>query len=42
MSPSVLLHVVVSGLATGSIYALVALSLVIIYNASSPSPRAQP
>ena len=34
MSPSVLLHVVVSGLATGSIYALVALSLVIIYNAT--------
>jgi len=30
----VLLHVVVSGLATGSIYALVALSLVIIYNAT--------
>ena len=29
-----LLHVVVSGLATGSIYALVALSLVIIYNAT--------
>src|SRR6266542_81893 len=31
---AVLLHVVVSGLATGSIYALVALSLVIIYNAT--------
>src|SRR5438093_1003334 len=27
-------HVVVSGLATGSIYALVALSLVIVYNAT--------
>ncbi len=34
MRASVLLHVVVSGLATGSIYALVALSLVIIYNAT--------
>src|SRR5207245_11563603 len=34
VSPSVLLHVVVSGLATGCIYALVALSLVIVYNAT--------
>jgi branched-chain amino acid transport system permease protein len=31
---STLVHVVVSGLATGSIYALMALSLVIIYNAT--------
>ncbi len=34
MSVATLAHVVVSGLATGSIYALVALSLVIIYNAT--------
>ena len=34
MTTAVLVHVVVSGLATGSIYALVAISLVIIYNAT--------
>jgi branched-chain amino acid transport system permease protein len=34
VSAATLAHVVVSGLATGSIYALVALSLVIIYNAT--------
>ena len=34
MSTATLVHVVVSGLATGSIYALMALALVIIYNAT--------
>jgi branched-chain amino acid transport system permease protein len=34
MSVAALIHVVVSGLATGSIYALMALALVIIYNAT--------
>jgi branched-chain amino acid transport system permease protein len=34
MSAAALVHVVVSGLATGSIYALMALALVIIYNAT--------
>src|SRR5204862_340423 len=34
MTAAAVAHVVVSGLATGSIYALVALSLVIIYNAT--------
>ena len=34
MTPATLVHVVVSGLATGSIYSLMALSLVIIYNAT--------
>jgi branched-chain amino acid transport system permease protein len=34
MSAASLIHVVVSGLATGSIYALMALALVIIYNAT--------
>src|SRR5206468_11974527 len=34
MSPTALVHVVVSGLATGSIYALMAISLVIIFNAT--------
>ena len=34
MTTAALVHVVVSGLATGSIYALMALSLVIIYNAT--------
>jgi branched-chain amino acid transport system permease protein len=34
MSAAALLHVLVSGLATGSIYALVAISLVIVYNAT--------
>ncbi|MGH7278933.1 MAG: branched-chain amino acid ABC transporter permease, partial [Candidatus Rokuibacteriota bacterium] len=34
MTTGVLAHVVVSGLATGSIYALMALALVIIYNAT--------
>src|SRR5690349_3633625 len=34
MSVATLTHVVVSGLATGSIYALMALALVIIYNAT--------
>ncbi|MBI1845381.1 MAG: branched-chain amino acid ABC transporter permease [Candidatus Rokubacteria bacterium] len=34
MSAAALFHVVVSGLATGSIYALVAISLVIIYDAT--------
>ena len=34
MTTAALVHVVVSGLATGSIYALVAISLVIIYNAT--------
>jgi branched-chain amino acid transport system permease protein len=34
VSAPALLHVVVSGLATGSIYALMALSLVIVYNAT--------
>ena len=34
MTAATLVHVVVSGLATGSIYALMALSLVIIYNAT--------
>jgi branched-chain amino acid transport system permease protein len=34
VSTAALVHVVVSGLATGSIYALVALSLVIVYNAT--------
>lgn len=34
MSTSALVHVVVSGLATGSIYGLVAMSLVIVYNAT--------
>ena len=34
MSGSALAHVIVSGLATGCIYALVALSLVIVYNAT--------
>jgi len=34
VSAAALLHVVVSGLATGSIYALMALSLVIVYNAT--------
>ncbi len=34
MTAATLAHVVVSGLATGSIYALVALSLVIVYNAT--------
>ncbi len=34
MSAATIVHVVVSGLATGAIYALMALSLVIIYNAT--------
>ena len=34
MSGSALAHVIVSGLATGCIYGLVALSLVIVYNAT--------
>lgn len=34
MTSAALVHVVVSGLATGSIYALMAISLVIIYNAT--------
>ncbi len=34
MSTAALIHVIVSGLATGSIYALMALALVIIYNAT--------
>src|SRR5207245_1097409 len=34
VTSAALVHVVVSGLATGSIYALVALSLVIVYNAT--------
>ena len=34
LTTAALAHVVVSGLATGSIYALMALSLVIIYNAT--------
>ena len=34
MTTAALIHVVVSGLATGSIYALMAISLVIIYNAT--------
>lgn len=34
MTTAAVVHVVVSGLATGSIYALVAISLVIIYNAT--------
>ena len=34
MTSTALVHVVVSGLATGSIYALMAISLVIIYNAT--------
>ena len=34
MTGQALVHVVVSGLATGSIYALMAISLVIIYNAT--------
>jgi branched-chain amino acid transport system permease protein len=34
VSTSVVIHVIVSGLATGCIYALMALSLVIIYNAT--------
>ena len=34
MTSAALIHVVVSGLATGCIYALMALSLVIIYNAT--------
>ena len=34
MTTATLVHVIVSGLATGSIYALMALSLVIIYNAT--------
>jgi branched-chain amino acid transport system permease protein len=34
VSTSAVIHVIVSGLATGSIYALMALSLVIIYNAT--------
>ncbi|MBI2158449.1 MAG: branched-chain amino acid ABC transporter permease [Candidatus Rokubacteria bacterium] len=34
MSTAALVHVVVSGLATGSIYALMAISLVIVYNAT--------
>lgn len=34
MTTAALVHVVVSGLATGSIYALMAISLVIIYNAT--------
>ena len=34
MTTAALIHVVVSGLATGSIYALMALSLVIVYNAT--------
>ena len=34
MTTPALIHVVVSGLATGSIYALMALSLVIVYNAT--------
>jgi mannose-6-phosphate isomerase-like protein (cupin superfamily) len=34
VTTAALIHVVVSGLATGSIYALMALSLVIIYNAT--------
>jgi branched-chain amino acid transport system permease protein len=34
VSTAALVHVVVSGLATGSIYALMALSLVIVYNAT--------
>ena len=34
MTTAVLVHVIVSGLATGSIYALMAISLVIIYNAT--------
>jgi branched-chain amino acid transport system permease protein len=34
MTTATLVHVVVSGLATGSIYALMALSLVILYNAT--------
>ena len=33
MTTAALVHVVVSGLATGSIYALMAISLVIIFNA---------
>jgi branched-chain amino acid transport system permease protein len=34
VTTAILVHVIVSGLATGSIYALMALSLVIIYNAT--------
>ena len=34
MTWAALVHVVISGLATGSIYALMALSLVIVYNAT--------
>src|SRR4029077_4882667 len=34
VTTAALIHVVVSGLATGSIYALMALSLVIVYNAT--------
>jgi len=34
MTTATLVHVIVSGLATGSIYALMAISLVIIYNAT--------
>src|SRR6267143_3647541 len=34
MTTAALIHVIVSGLATGSIYALMAISLVIIYNAT--------
>ena len=34
VTTAALVHVVVSGLATGSIYALMALSLVIVYNAT--------
>ena len=34
MTTAALVHVIVSGLATGSVYALMALSLVIIYNAT--------
>src|SRR5258705_4169154 len=34
MTWAALVHVVISGLATGSIYALMAISLVIIYNAT--------
>jgi branched-chain amino acid transport system permease protein len=34
MTTAALIHVIVSGIATGSIYALVAISLVIVYNAT--------
>src|SRR5215468_3939796 len=41
MSSSALAHVIVSGLATGCIYGLVALSLVIVYNATRTVTFAQ-